>query len=307
MRAIFLFLGRELVSVPGVRPLRDPAGSIRAMSCVPRSSVGVKMTSKYFILPFDGRKERWARELESESSLLPYGATVVDVFGGSGCVSRIVKDSRPDLHVVWNDFDDFASRIAHIDETEELRKRLVRRFGGALHDNDYAIRDVDALRSILDTHRKAFGYLDEKTVLRWLTQSRIVFSNFDKALKSPFNRFPHRPLRIDAARHYLAGLERVQFDAKLYTPDTTSYLVLDPPYFGTTCVGYKHASHGGVALLDVTARLLPQCRGFLLFGALSAREYYARATAPYKPRYMEKSGFSVAFDKTRTEICFSTF
>ena len=56
-------------------------------------------------LPFMGSKMRWWRELEGLARSLPHGGCVFDAFGGSLSAARVIKDARPDLTVVTNDYE----------------------------------------------------------------------------------------------------------------------------------------------------------------------------------------------------------
>ena len=44
----------------------------------------------------------------------------VDLFGGSGLLSRTIKDTLPDALVIYNDFDNYADRLAHIPQTNAI-------------------------------------------------------------------------------------------------------------------------------------------------------------------------------------------
>lgn len=72
-------------------------------------------------LPFQGQKRMFIREFShvlqatfSDTSLF------VDLFGGSGLLSRTVKDTLPHAHVVYNDYDHYTRRLAHIPQTNAL-------------------------------------------------------------------------------------------------------------------------------------------------------------------------------------------
>ena len=56
-------------------------------------------------LPFMGSQMRWWRELGRLALSLPYGACVFDAFGGAMAAAMVIKDARPDLTVVTNDYE----------------------------------------------------------------------------------------------------------------------------------------------------------------------------------------------------------
>lgn len=75
-------------------------------------------------LPFAGQKRRWLKQLEPIIRSLPSNTIFVDVFGGSGLVSRLCKDVHPTARVIYNDYDNYSERLHHIAETEQLRQEI---------------------------------------------------------------------------------------------------------------------------------------------------------------------------------------
>ena len=45
---------------------------------------------------------------------------VVDLFGGSGLLSHLAKRANPCSRVIYNDYDNYCERLAHIEQTNEL-------------------------------------------------------------------------------------------------------------------------------------------------------------------------------------------
>ncbi|MFW9287448.1 hypothetical protein ACN9OX_12695, partial [Glaesserella parasuis] len=52
------------------------------------------------------------------------GWTIVDAFGGSGLLSHVTKRLKPKATVIYNDFDGYAERLAHIDDINRLRRLI---------------------------------------------------------------------------------------------------------------------------------------------------------------------------------------
>lgn len=71
-------------------------------------------------LPSQGQKRNWNVELKTALKQFDDCNLFVDLFGGSGLLSRMVKDERPDAVVFYNDFDDYHMRIANIPRTNAL-------------------------------------------------------------------------------------------------------------------------------------------------------------------------------------------
>ena len=75
-------------------------------------------------LPFLGSKNHFVKQYRE---LLKHATgidTVVDLFGGSGILSRIAKDVLPNARVVYNDFDNYCARLEMIPTTNAIIERL---------------------------------------------------------------------------------------------------------------------------------------------------------------------------------------
>ena len=71
-------------------------------------------------LPFLGSKNHFVKQYRE---LLKHATgidTVVDLFGGSGILSRIAKDVLPNARVVYNDFDNYCARLEMIPTTNAI-------------------------------------------------------------------------------------------------------------------------------------------------------------------------------------------
>jgi hypothetical protein len=71
-------------------------------------------------LPFQGQKRNFLNHFREAVEAFPEATTFVDLFGGSGLLSRTVKQFRPDARVVYNDYDNFRERLACIPRTNAL-------------------------------------------------------------------------------------------------------------------------------------------------------------------------------------------
>lgn len=61
-------------------------------------------------IPYTGAKRLWAKELIAIAQKLSKGAKVLDAYGGSGLVSHVFKQNRPDMQVFCNDLDGYHSQ-----------------------------------------------------------------------------------------------------------------------------------------------------------------------------------------------------
>ena len=265
-------------------------------------------------LSFSGNKRFWAGELYDEAALLPAGATVWDCFGGSGVCARCVKDARPDCRVVWNDYDGYADRLLHIQETEDLRRALVRVCGyEGCEETDGSRRRAplrgevrDRVHALCLSHAQRYGYFDGVSVRRWLSIGAI------KAPYDPNNppsdlyaRIPRGELAIAAAQTWLDGLERVRCDFSELSIKPGDYLILDPPFAATSCDEYSGRE---------TLKILRHCRDlmgscpYILFGDASISFWYDILTEKFNPRFFIKENLIAGFSgKRRSEVMYSTW
>lgn len=166
-----------------------------------------------------------------------------DVFGGSGLVSHFIKQKFKDNRVIWNDYDDYQSRLNKIDITESIRKRC-----------SEAMTIVDKKQDILTEATKhkiqeiLSEYSEEELDCIALSAYFLFSGNYAKSkdeliAKVKYNRISSNPLN---AKGYLEGVERVQMDGidllKSIEKERESgiaFLVLDPPYLQAMHDGYK--------------------------------------------------------------------
>ena len=72
-------------------------------------------------LPFQGQKRRFIKQLEEMAMQQKKEAVFVDLFGGSGLVSHVIKRVRPECRVVYNDYDHYSERLANVERTNDMR------------------------------------------------------------------------------------------------------------------------------------------------------------------------------------------
>lgn len=81
-------------------------------------------------LPFQGQKRRYVGEFRRVLGEIRDARVFVDLFGGSGLLSHVVKRERPDAVVIYNDFDGYRTRLDNIPRTNALISKLHGVMGG---------------------------------------------------------------------------------------------------------------------------------------------------------------------------------
>lgn len=71
-------------------------------------------------LPFRGSKRYYVKRFREVLAQAKDVDTVIDLFGGSGLLSRVAKDALPNCRVVYNDYDHYDERLANTPNTNAL-------------------------------------------------------------------------------------------------------------------------------------------------------------------------------------------
>lgn len=199
-------------------------------------------------LPFIGQKRMFLRQFETIlNENIPNdgeGWTIIDTFGGSGLLSHTAKQLKPKARVIYNDFDGYAERLAHIDDINALREQLLTAIGNATPKNSRLPKALKAeLIKIIDQFQ---GYKDLNCLTSWLLFSGQQVGSLDELYKKDFwhcVRLSHYP----SAEGYLDGVEIVRESFHTLLPrfisDPKSLFVLDPPYLCTKQDSYKQATY----------------------------------------------------------------
>lgn len=164
---------------------------------------------------------------------LPYGACVFDAFGGSMATARLVKDARPDLTVITNDFmHSYRKRLSVIDDTIDIYKRLVREvgcrtFGKAVWERFESEEKEKKALAIVS------AAIDSETAWGWLHGQRIVLNKIPKKC----------PILPQVCGSWLDGLVVIDEplcakEAKIWAK-SGAFVILDPPYEHTQISGFK--------------------------------------------------------------------
>ncbi|MCC4211336.1 DNA adenine methylase [Leeuwenhoekiella parthenopeia] len=192
-------------------------------------------------LPFQGQKRNFVNEFSKALEQFPKDAIYVDLFGGSGLLSRVTKDVHPEARVIFNDYDNFSQRLNSIPETNRLLAELRKITTGVKRQSKIPNDIRDIVLDAVKAHENEFGYLDYIT----LSSSLLFSGKYAKDFKDFSKHTMYNTVRksaISSAEGYLTGLEIIRKDYKEvyaeFKGQEVIYL-LDPPYLSTDTASYN--------------------------------------------------------------------
>ena len=217
-------------------------------------------------LPFQGQKRFFVKEFKNVLEKTQGVKIVVDLFGGSGLLSRIAKDTLTGAKVVYNDFDNYKQRLENIKTTNKILKDI------SVILKDYKqkerVRPEDK-NKILDVFLK---YEKNKSFVDYITlSSSVLFSSqyansFEEIEKQTmWNRLV---FEYNEAKDYLNGLEVVSCDYRnlfnKYKNEDGVLFIFDPPYLTTDVKSYNNVNYWTLAdYLDII--LFTKSNNFIFF------------------------------------------
>lgn len=194
-------------------------------------------------LPFVGQKRMFAKEFIKVLCQFPKNTVFVDLFGGSGLLSHITKCQKPDATVVYNDFDNYRKRMAHIPQTNRLIADIREIVGDSVPRHRPITGELrERIFNRIEQEEQMTGYIDFITLSSSLMFSmkyqlsiggmrkEVLYNNIRKA------NYPECP-------DYLDGLEIVSCDYKVlfekYKDTPGVVFLVDPPYLSTDVGTYN--------------------------------------------------------------------
>jgi hypothetical protein len=196
-------------------------------------------TYKTAPLPFMGQKRRFINKFKEVLRQYREDAVYVDLFGGSGLLSHIVKETYPGATVVYNDYDNYRARLEAIPTTNKLLSQIRAVVGKAPKDKrlDEAVKT-----QILAIVRAETGFVDYITLSSSLLFSMKYVTSFEALEKETFyNVVKQGDYNADG---YLQGVQVVSRDFKALYDSYSSYsnvvFMVDPPYLSTEVSPYKN-------------------------------------------------------------------
>ena len=191
-------------------------------------------------LPFRGSKRYYVKRFREVLAQTQDIDTVVDLFGGSGLLSRVAKDSLPNCRVIYNDFDHYDERLANVANTNALLRSLAP-----------LLKDVPDNKKVptetKETILRLCAEVEKKQPVDYITLSgSLLFSgnwaqSYEELSKQTmYNRMVSKDYDVT---NYLNGLEVTHCDYReLFNAHKTNQkalFLLDPPYLQTEHSAYK--------------------------------------------------------------------
>lgn len=193
-------------------------------------------------LPFQGQKKNFKKLyielLNSFKNSVSENVKFIDLFGGSGLLSRWTKDIFTENEVIYNDFDNFKLRLDNIQKTNELILKI-----------NEVIKDLPVLTKIPENQMNKIkeiisnesGFIDVYTL-----STKYVFGlRFIKDVNELLNQktmFLKTRGTYDLAKDYLNDLTIVKDDFyNLYLKynNQDNIFIIDPPYQNTNQKTYS--------------------------------------------------------------------
>ena len=134
-------------------------------------------------LPFVGQKRMFAKEFIKVLEQFPENAVFVDLFGGSGLLSHIAKNQKPNAKVVYNDFDNYRYRLDAIPHTNALLADLRQYAEGIARHKAIEGEARERIFERLEQEQRTNGYIDFITISSSLLFSMKYVSSIEEMRK----------------------------------------------------------------------------------------------------------------------------
>ena len=190
-------------------------------------------------LPFMGQKRGWNGEIKTALKEFEDCDVFIDLFGGSGLLSRIVKDARPDAHVIFNDFDNHKERLSHVGSTNALINDIREIVNGLTRKKLIDRGRREAILKRIKEEEKS-GFVDYITLSSSLLFSvRYATCYEEMAKQTLYNNVIPSDYTTDG---YLDGIDVVREDYKTlfgrWNFRKNVCFLIDPPYLFTKAGTY---------------------------------------------------------------------
>lgn len=181
--------------------------------------------------------------LEDMAEYIAKETIFYDVFGGSGLLSHETKRLFKNNEVIWNDYDNFQSRLDMLDKTEALRLKIKK----MIRDHNFFIKTDKVplskeLRLEIKSLLREEGEFDYIQLSSWLRFSGAWAKDCEDFFKCKefYNKLNY--YNVLDKKDYLKGVIRVQKDYRELIKEAKErgnfFFILDPPYIQTNKAHY---------------------------------------------------------------------
>lgn len=193
-------------------------------------------------LPFMGQKRNFAKKFIAELQNFDDDLIFVDLFGGSGVLSHLTKQEKPNSTVIYNDFDNFQLRLNSVERTSKIIDFCRKVLKDYNKGEKVRLCHKQEILEFIKIKQKEWGYIDYITIGSQLLFSGQYFQNFNDFSKATFyTKIRKSPFVV---KDYLNDVEIVCKDYRdlfdEYKNKEKVVFIIDPPYFQTQSIGYKN-------------------------------------------------------------------
>lgn len=191
-------------------------------------------------LPFRGSKRYYVRRFREVLAQTQDIDTVVDLFGDSGLLSRVAKDTLPNCRVIYNDFDHYDTRLANAANTNALLRSIAPLLVNVPDNKKVPTETKIKILELCaeEEKRHAVDYITLSGSL--LFSGNWVQSYEELSKQTMYNRMVKTDYNV---ANYLSGLEVTHCDYRelfnAHKANKKALFLLDPPYLQTEHSAYK--------------------------------------------------------------------
>lgn len=254
-----------------------------------------------------GQKRNFVKMFREALQEFPTATTFVDLFGGSGLLSHVVKRQRPDTRVIYNDYDDFHLRIENVERTNDIIAKIRTTLNGVPRLKKVPEPQRQTIIDLLKQHEQT-EFVDYITISSSILFSGKYATNIRELEKQTFYNTPKQtPYVCDG---YLDGLEIVKADyrelfAKYKNVPGVVFLV-DPPYLSTQ-TGHYNGYWRLADYLDVFTTIIQHPFFYFTSNKSSVIEFFEWMDAhgfgsPFKSATRKEIGNTITYNARYTDI-----
>lgn len=275
-------------------------------------------------LPFTGNKRNWSNRIEEIFKLIPDETSIiVDVFGGSGILSNWVKFYKPELCIIYNDFDNYSSLFqdqSNIDKINGIIKGaydlvpnelLISKhnfFSRSVHPEIYTalidyfanIRnnfDIDWLNSAIKVIKTGFCFSSKQI---------LDYDHFLKIINSGLY-ISKNLIKYKADTEYLQDIEIIHKDYRELYNDYKNIpnvlFIVDPPYLNSNNSQYTKMGLWNIAQ-HLRVLMSIKDKKYIYFNNKDSGIQELMDLLDIRYDYLYECVYTSSQNTQRTEVCF---